>query len=92
MRNRIVLSCEEIYTRVIKKQDAACYYYYTVPFKEKVFFYPLRGFLDDFMGGYVSEIVLVPHVADPERMEMLSYKTYKTRKTDEKFEIESDIW
>jgi hypothetical protein len=83
MTKRIVLSCEEIYSRIVKRNDSASYYYYTEPFKEKVFFFPLLGFYDQWVKGNVREIILVPHITDPERMVMMDFKTYNKKK-DEK--------
>lgn len=76
MTKRTVLSCEEIYSRVVKRNDSASYYYYIVPFKEKVFFFPISGFYEHFMKGNICEITLMNHEADPDRMVMVSYKTH----------------
>lgn len=82
MTKRIILSYEEIYGRIVKRNDSASYYYYTVPFKEKVFFFPLRGFYDEWIKGNVREIILVPHPADKERMVMMDFKTYNKKKNE----------
>lgn len=76
MTKRIVLSPVEIYSRIVKRTDSASYYYYTEPFKEKVFFFPLAGFYDQWVKGNVREIILVPFLGNPERMTMMDFKTY----------------
>lgn len=83
MTKRIVLSCEEIYSRIVKRNDSASYWYYTEPFKKKVFFFPNRGFYDEWIKGNVREIILVPDVVNPNKMIMMDFKTYKIKK-DEK--------
>ena len=88
MGNRIILSCEEIYSRVIKLNNSMGYHYYTVPFKEKVFFLPLRGFYDEWIKGNVREIILVPDVINPNKMIMMDFKTYPKKGNN----YEKSIW
>lgn len=92
MTNRIVLSCEEIYGQIVKRNDSPSYYYYIVPFKEKVFFFPILGFYENFMKGNVREITLAKHDADPNRMLMLGYKTYSQEKANQKRRYNGITW
>lgn len=74
------LSYDEIYSRIFRSKhpetEQTVYYYYLVPFKEKVFFYPIRGFAEALDRGEVEEIILRPDLTDPEKCIMISFKPY----------------
>lgn len=74
------LSCEEIYSRIVRGKDPetgqTVYYYYLVPFKEKVFFYAPKGFTEAFNRGEVNEVILRPDFTNPKKCIFILFKTY----------------
>lgn len=77
------LSCDEIYSRVVRSKDPqteqTVYLYYLVPFKEKVFFWPQRGFTEAFDSGELSEISIRPDFIIKDKYILISFITYTGR-------------
>lgn len=74
------LSCEEIYSRIVRSKDKetgqTVYFYYLVPFKEKVFFYPPKGFSEAMDKGEVNEVTLKPDFTNKQKCILVSFRTY----------------
>ncbi len=83
------LAYDEIYARIVRGKDPSTgqtvYFYYLVPFKEKVFFFPLRGLAEALDRGEVCEITLKPHDVDKNRCILVSYKVYPSY-------VENKLW
>lgn len=78
---KMTLGADEIYTGVIKHliEDSPLFYYYTVPWEEKVIFHGSPQFIRHFMRGRLKEVVLL--LVDNDLYKIIDYSVYKTKLT-----------